>query len=56
MQITMVKKQLEGGHACEKCVQAEALLKARGLWGNIHEVLWAIEGDPNSPGMILAEQ
>jgi len=52
----MVKKRLENGNACEKCVQAEELLKARGLWERIHEVLWAVEGEPNSPGMVLAEK
>ena len=50
----MVKKVLEGGHACEKCLQAEELLKSKGLWDNINEVVWAVEGDPQSPGMTLA--
>lgn len=54
MHITMVKKRLENGKACEKCVQAEELLKSKGLWDKIHEVLWAIDGDPRSPGMALA--
>jgi len=55
MHITMVKKRLENGKACEKCMQAEELLKAKGLWKEVHEVLWAIEGEPESPGMALAE-
>ena len=56
MHVTMVKKLLEGGRACDKCVKAEELLKSKGLWGNIHEVIWAIDGDPESPGMTLAAQ
>jgi len=54
MRITMVKKRLENGNACDKCIQAEELLKSKGHWDKIHEVLWAIDGNPNSPGMELA--
>ncbi len=54
MHVTMVKKLLEGGRACDKCVHAEQLLKSRGLWANIHQVVWAIDGDPQSPGMVIA--
>lgn len=54
MHITMVKKQLEGGRACEKCLLAEELLRNKGLWGRIDEVVWAVDGDPNSPGILLA--
>ena len=54
MRITMVKKRLLGGEACQKCVQAEDMLKARGLWPRIDEVVWAVEGEPDSPGMQLA--
>jgi len=56
MRVTMVKKKLLGGEACKKCVQAEDMLKARGLWPRIDEVVWAIEGEPESPGMKLAAQ
>lgn len=56
MRITMVKKLLDGGRACDKCVQAEELLRSKGLWGKIDEVLWAVAGDPTSPGMALAER
>ncbi len=56
MHITMVKKRLLGGEPCKKCVDAEELLKARGLWSQIHEVVWAIEGDAESAGMKLAAQ
>jgi phosphoadenosine phosphosulfate reductase len=54
MRITMVKKRLLGGEACQKCVQAEDMLKARGLWPRIDEVVWAVEGEPDSVGMKLA--
>jgi phosphoadenosine phosphosulfate reductase len=51
MYVTMIKKRLLNGEACRKCGQAEDLLKSRGLWDRIDEVLWADEGDPESPGM-----
>jgi len=51
----MVKKRLANGQPCEKCVQAEELLKRRGLWSRIDEVVWADENDPSSAGMQLAE-
>jgi phosphoadenosine phosphosulfate reductase len=54
MHITMVKKRLASGEACDKCLRAEELLKGRGLWGRIDEVVWADEGDPASAGMQLA--
>ena len=52
----MVKKRLASGEPCRKCIQAEDLLKSRGLWSQIDEVVWAQEGDPTSPGMTLAER
>jgi len=54
MHVTMVKKLLEGGRACDKCLQAEQLLKNKGLWDKVDEVLWAVEGEANSPGMLIA--
>lgn len=56
MHITMVKKRLANGEPCRKCAQAEDLLRARGLWDKIDEVVVADEADPNSPGMRLAAQ
>ena len=56
MHIRMVKKRLLGGEPCKKCVDAEELLKNRGLWGRIDEVVWAIEGEPESAGMKLAAE
>jgi len=54
MHVTMVKKRLASGQPCEKCIQAEDLLKRRGLWERINEVIWADENDASSPGMKLA--
>jgi phosphoadenosine phosphosulfate reductase len=53
MHVTMVKKRLANGAPCRKCADAEELLKRRGLWSRIDEVVWADEGDPSSPGMLL---
>ncbi len=53
MHVTMVKKRLLGGEPCRKCAQAEDLLRTRGLWNRIDEVVWADEGDASSPGMVL---
>jgi phosphoadenosine phosphosulfate reductase len=54
MHVTMVKKRFASGATCDKCQKAEDLLKGRGLWGRIDEVVWADEADPSSPGMRLA--
>ena len=56
MHVTMVKKQLAGGAPCPKCIEAEQLLRSRGLWGRIDRVVWAIEGEPTSEGMLLGER
>jgi phosphoadenosine phosphosulfate reductase len=53
MHITMVKKRLANGEACRKCGQAEELLRSRGLWERVNEVVWANEGEPDSAGMQL---
>lgn len=50
----MVKKRLADGRPCGKCVQAEETLRNRGHWDRITEVVWAVEGEPESPGMRLA--
>jgi phosphoadenosine phosphosulfate reductase len=54
MHITMVKKRLRSGEACRKCVQTEEMLRQRGLWDRVDEVVWALEDDPSSAGMVLA--
>ena len=56
MHITMVKKRLANGDPCEKCAQTEEMLRRRGLWGEINEVVLAIEGDPESAGVLLGER
>jgi phosphoadenosine phosphosulfate reductase len=54
MHVTMVKKRLLNGDPCKKCLDAETLLESRGLRSRIDEIVWAIEGDPESAGMKLA--
>lgn len=54
--VTMVKKLLRSGEPCAKCAQAEELLKARGLWDRIDEVVWANENDSASVGIQLAKE
>lgn len=54
--IVMVKKRLENGEPCAKCAQAEELLRKRGVWDRVSEVIWADERDPESPGMQLARK
>jgi len=56
MRVTMVKKRLLNGEPCKKCLDAERLLESRGLWSRVDEVVWAIEGDPESAGMKLAQE
>lgn len=56
MTITMVKKTLLGGAPCKKCIQAEDVLRRRGLWERIDEVVYAVEGDDASAGMKLARR
>lgn len=53
MHVTMVKKRLADGSDCRKCAEVTTLLERRGLWGRIDEVVWAQEGDAQSPGMVL---
>jgi phosphoadenosine phosphosulfate reductase len=54
--VTMVKKRLISGEPCRKCAQAETMLRARGLWDRIDEVVWAVEGDPESAGERLGAE
>lgn len=49
----MVKKQLANGDPCEKCAQTEEMLRRRGLWDHIDDVVWAVEGDAESPGNLI---
>ncbi len=54
--VVMVKKRLGNGEPCRKCLQAEEMLRRRGLWEVIDEVVVADESDDNSAGMLLAKQ
>jgi hypothetical protein len=54
--VTMVKKRLLNGEPCQKCAQAEDLLRRRGLWGRIDDVVVADAADPSSSGYALAER
>ncbi|HEY2385539.1 MAG TPA: hypothetical protein VGK30_01140 [Candidatus Binatia bacterium] len=56
MRLVMVKKRLADGSDCRKCAEATAHLRSRGLWDRIHEIVWAQEGDPSSPGVVLGER
>lgn len=49
----MIKKRLLNGDPCPKCAQTEEMLRRRGLWQRIDEVVWAIEGESESPGAAL---
>jgi phosphoadenosine phosphosulfate reductase len=54
--ITMVKKLLQNGEPCAKCVRAEEMLRGRGVWDQIDEVVWAKEGDAESAGAQLGRK
>jgi phosphoadenosine phosphosulfate reductase len=56
MRVTMIKKRFADGRTCEKCTQAEELLRRRGLFGHVERVVWAEEADPGSEGMRLASE
>lgn len=56
MHIRMVKKRLRDGSECRKCAQAVEQLATRGLLDRIDEVIWAVEDDPQSPGMRLGAE
>ena len=56
MHITMVKKRLANGDPCQKCAQTEEMLRRRGHWDRIDEVVWAIEGEPDAPGWAYAKR
>lgn len=56
MSILMVKKILLDGSACPKCAQAEQMLRKRGYWDRIDSVVFAEEGNKESPGMKLAAE
>ena len=54
--VIMVKKLLSSGEPCGKCVQAEEMLRSRGVWDQIDQVVWASENDAGSEGAQLAQK
>lgn len=54
MHLIMVKKRMSDGSDCRKCAEATEYLRSRGLWEHVGEIVWAREGDPESPGAKLA--
>jgi phosphoadenosine phosphosulfate reductase len=56
LHVTMVKKRLASGEPCRKCLQAEQILRARGAWERIDQIVWAVENEPDSEGMRLARR
>jgi len=54
MKITMVKKILRDGSPCNKCAQAESILRKRGHWDQIDRVVYIREGEEDSEGVKLA--
>jgi len=56
MHITMVKKKMKDGSDCRKCAEVTDHLKSRALWERVDEVIWAVEDDPTSAGMVLGQR
>lgn len=56
MKITLVKKILEDGSPCKKCVEVTNRLKDSGYLKRIDETLVADLRDPDSPGLRLARK
>lgn len=55
MKITMVKKIMADGSLCTKCQDVQERLENSGHINRIDQFVTAIDGDPNSTGMLLAE-
>lgn len=56
MKITFVKKILNDGLPCKKCIDVSEKLEVNGQMKHIDEVLTADVRDPKSAGMELASQ
>ena len=56
MHVTSVKKQLANGEPCRKCAEVDNMLRRRGLAELIDEQVILVEGDPTSPGAVLARR
>jgi len=55
-EIIMVKKRKADGEPCRKCLQVEEQLRDRGLLDRIDRIVWAVENEPASEGMVMAER
>jgi hypothetical protein len=53
-QITFVKKILKDGGPCRKCNEVNAKLEENGYMKHIDKIVYAMEADPQSEGMVLA--
>ncbi len=53
--IIFVKKILEDGRPCPKCIEVQDRLTQEGLMDRLDEVLTADVRDPQSPGILLAQ-
>ncbi len=56
MHITMVKKIMKDGSPCRKCADVLTQLEENKLLDKIDQIVIADERDPDSEGMILAQQ
>lgn len=56
MHIQFVKKILADGSPCKKCMEVSERLKQDGVAPLIDQTVIADQRDPQSPGMVLAEQ
>ena len=52
----MVKKILQDGSPCNKCAQAESILRKRGYWDQIDRVIYTEDNEENSEGVKLARK
>ena len=56
MYITMVKKIMEDGSPCRKCVEVEQRLRKQSLLDRINNIVVADERDPESEGIRIAQK
>lgn len=56
MQITFVKKIKADGSPCRKCAEVQERLEKEGLIDRIDKIVFADERDPESEGLLLAQQ
>jgi hypothetical protein len=54
--VLFVKKLLADGEPCPKCGDIERRLQKDGLMRYVGDIVPAVEGDPSSPGIRIAER